>query len=74
MTTSIATVDVESGGERTLMRRVAVIGDVGGYVRHLRHALGQLGADVVLEERDGEHGGAFWYDEFPEMVSWAFGG
>ena len=43
MTTSIATVDVESGGERTLMRRVAVIGDVGGYVRHLRHALGQLG-------------------------------
>ncbi len=37
-------------------------------------ALGQLGADVVLEERDGEHGGAFWYDEFPEMVSWAFRG
>lgn len=43
MTTSIAAVDVESGGERTLMRRVAVIGDVGGYVGHLRHALGQLG-------------------------------
>jgi enterochelin esterase-like enzyme len=35
-------------------------------------ALGQLGADVVLEARDGEHGGAFWYEELPLMVSWAF--
>jgi len=42
MTPSIATVDVEVGGEPTLMSRVAVIGDVGGYVRHLRHALGRL--------------------------------
>ena len=42
--------------------------------RRWEDALGQLGADVVLEERDGEHGGTFWYDEFPEMVSWAFGG
>ncbi len=40
---SIATVDVEVGGERTLMSRVAVIGDVGGYARHLRHGLGKLG-------------------------------
>jgi enterochelin esterase-like enzyme len=36
-------------------------------------ALSAAGADVVIEERDGEHGGAFWYDEFPLMVSWAFG-
>jgi len=43
MTPSIATVDVKVGGERSLVSRVAVIGDVGGYVRHLRHALGQLG-------------------------------
>ena len=43
MTPSLATVDVEVGGEPTLMSRVAVIGDVGGYVRHLRHALEQLG-------------------------------
>jgi enterochelin esterase-like enzyme len=35
-------------------------------------ALTGTGGDVVLEERDGEHGGAFWYDEFPLMVSWAF--
>lgn len=30
-------------------------------------------ADVVMEERLGEHGGAFWRNEFPLMVSWAFG-
>lgn len=36
-------------------------------------ALSKTGADVVIRERNGEHGGAFWYDEFPLMVSWAFG-
>ncbi len=36
-------------------------------------ALGEAGVDVAFEKRDGEHGGAFWYDEFPRMVSWAFG-
>ena len=35
-------------------------------------ALSGAGADVVIGERDGEHGGAFWYDEFPLMVAWAF--
>ena len=32
------------------------------------------GADVAMEEREGEHGGQFWYDEFPPMISWAFDG
>ncbi|MGC1601998.1 MAG: alpha/beta hydrolase-fold protein, partial [Candidatus Acidiferrales bacterium] len=35
----------------------------------LRHA----GADVVMNERAGSHGGAFWREEFPLMVAWAFG-
>ena len=29
--------------------------------------------DVVMNVRDGDHGGAFWFEEFPLMVSWAFG-
>jgi pimeloyl-ACP methyl ester carboxylesterase len=36
-------------------------------------ALGDAGADVVMTERDGNHGDAFWRDEFPLMVAWAFG-
>jgi enterochelin esterase-like enzyme len=35
-------------------------------------ALHAAGADVVLQERDGFHGSAFWREEFPEMVAWAF--
>jgi enterochelin esterase-like enzyme len=35
----------------------------------LRHA----GADVVMTERAGSHGDAFWIEEFPLMVAWAFG-
>jgi enterochelin esterase-like enzyme len=35
-------------------------------------ALGDAGADVVITERDGAHGGAFWRAEFPLMVAWAF--
>jgi enterochelin esterase-like enzyme len=35
-------------------------------------ALGDAGADVVMTERDGAHGGAFWREEFPLMVAWAF--
>lgn len=31
------------------------------------------GADVVMNERAGSHGGAFWQEEFPLMVAWAFG-
>lgn len=36
-------------------------------------ALRDAGADVVMTERDGSHGGAFWGEEFPHMVAWAFG-
>ena len=35
--------------------------------------LGAAGNDVVLTERDGSHGDAFWREEFPLMVAWAFG-
>jgi enterochelin esterase-like enzyme len=31
------------------------------------------GADVVMTERMGSHGDAFWRDELPSMVAWAFG-
>jgi enterochelin esterase-like enzyme len=36
-------------------------------------ALRDTGADVVMHERDGSHGDAFWRQE-PLMVTWAFGG
>jgi enterochelin esterase-like enzyme len=36
-------------------------------------ALRESGADVVMNERTGTHGGAFWREEFPLMVAWAFG-
>jgi enterochelin esterase-like enzyme len=36
-------------------------------------ALGAAGADVVMKVRVGSHGGAFWRNEFPLMVAWAFG-
>ena len=36
-------------------------------------ALRDAGADVVLTERAGSHGGEFWRQEFPLMVAWAFG-
>ncbi len=36
-------------------------------------ALEAAGADVVLTEREGTHGGPFWRAEFPRMVAWAFG-
>ena len=36
-------------------------------------ALRAAGADVVMNERAGSHGGAFWKEEFPLMVAWAFG-
>jgi enterochelin esterase-like enzyme len=37
------------------------------------NGLRDAGADVVMNERDGSHGGAFWREEFPLMVAWAFG-
>jgi pimeloyl-ACP methyl ester carboxylesterase len=36
-------------------------------------ALRDAGADVVMAERVGAHGDAFWRDELPLMVAWAFG-
>ncbi|HEY3800448.1 MAG TPA: alpha/beta hydrolase-fold protein [Caulobacteraceae bacterium] len=36
-------------------------------------ALKAAGADVVMTEREGTHGGAFWRAELPAMVRWAFG-
>jgi enterochelin esterase-like enzyme len=37
------------------------------------NALHDAGGDVVLTERAGSHGGAFWKQEFPLMLAWAFG-
>jgi pimeloyl-ACP methyl ester carboxylesterase len=31
------------------------------------------GADVVVTERAGSHGGPFWREELPLMAAWAFG-
>ena len=36
-------------------------------------ALRDAGVDVVMTERVGSHGNAFWKEEFPLMVAWAFG-
>ncbi|HEY0375079.1 MAG TPA: alpha/beta hydrolase-fold protein [Amnibacterium sp.] len=35
-------------------------------------ALSDAGADVILKKRVGSHGGAFWKEELPRMVTWAF--
>jgi enterochelin esterase-like enzyme len=44
-----------------------------GNARRWADALHNAGADVVMNERAGPHGGAFWREEFPLMVAWAFG-
>lgn len=36
-------------------------------------ALRAAGVDVVMAEREGTHGGAFWREELPRMAAWAFG-
>ena len=36
-------------------------------------ALANEGVEVVMKERAGSHGDAFWRREFPLMVAWAFG-
>jgi enterochelin esterase-like enzyme len=36
-------------------------------------ALSDAGADVVMTERVGSHGDAFWREELPLMATWAFG-
>jgi enterochelin esterase-like enzyme len=37
-------------------------------------ALHDAGAEVVMTERAGSHGDAFWQEEFPLMVAWVFRG
>ena len=37
------------------------------------HALQAVGADVMMTEREGSHGGDFWRAELPLMLAWAFG-
>lgn len=44
-----------------------------GNAKRWADALHDRGADVVIRERTGSHGGAFWREEFPLMVKWAFG-
>jgi len=44
-----------------------------GNARRWAEALTDAGSDVVMNERAGSHGGAFWREEFPLMVVWAFG-
>jgi enterochelin esterase-like enzyme len=40
--------------------------------RRWADTLRDAGSDVVMNERDGSHGGAFWREEFPLMLGWAF--
>jgi enterochelin esterase-like enzyme len=44
-----------------------------GNAKKWAEALRGADADVVMHERAGSHGGAFWQEEFPLMVAWAFG-
>jgi enterochelin esterase-like enzyme len=44
-----------------------------GNARRWANALRDAGGDVVMHERAGSHGGAFWREELPLMVAWAFG-
>jgi len=44
-----------------------------GNARRWADALRDAGSDVVMNERTGSHGGAFWREEFSLMVEWAFG-
>ena len=44
-----------------------------GNAKRWADALRDAGADVVMKDRTGSHGGAFWAEEFPLMVAWAFG-
>jgi enterochelin esterase-like enzyme len=40
--------------------------------RRWADALERAGSDVIMKERAGSHGGAFWREEFPLMAAWAF--
>ncbi len=41
--------------------------------RRWARALRDAGADVVIAEREGSHGGAFWRAELPLMLAWLCG-
>ena len=41
--------------------------------RRWADALRSADGDVVMAERTGSHGDAFWKHEFPRVVAWAFG-
>jgi enterochelin esterase-like enzyme len=62
---------------RSLPRAYIVAGTLEPFflenARKWAAALSDAGADVVMNERLGSHGGAFWREEFPLMVAWAFG-
>jgi enterochelin esterase-like enzyme len=61
---------------RSLPRAYLVAGTLEPFFRvnaaRWAEALRDGGADVVMTERVGSHGDAFWREEFPRMVSWAF--
>ena len=60
--------------ERFAAHEEFFVGDVRRWARsRFGVALRDAGADVVMTERAGSHGGAFWREEFPLMVAWAFG-
>ena len=40
--------------------------------RRWADALKNEDVEVIMKERNGAHGGAFWKEEFPLMVKWAF--
>jgi pimeloyl-ACP methyl ester carboxylesterase len=55
-----------------LPRTYFVAGTQEPFFLERKDALPGAHADVVMYERDGSHGGAFWQEEFPLMVAWAF--
>ncbi len=62
---------------RSLPRTYLVAGTLEPFFREnatrWATALRDAGADVVMRERIGSHGDAFWREELPLMVAWAFG-
>lgn len=62
---------------RSLPRTYLVAGTLEPFflenARRWAIALRDSGADVVMTERVGSHGDAFWKEELPLMVAWAFG-
>jgi len=40
--------------------------------RRWANVLQDAAAEVVMNERAGSHGAAFWREEFPLTVAWAF--